>query len=258
MAPASSVRSNSASNVSLCHDIGKSVCEVRYEQLHAGQGMSAPLELFSYWRSSAAYRVRIGLQLKALAYIAHPVHLVRDGGEQHAPAYAQLNPQELVPTLRHGAVVIPQSLAILEYLEEAFPDSARLLPAAPAERARVRALAQVIACDVHPLNNLRVTQFFEREWQLAAAQRQEWTQHWMQRGFAALEAQLGNDLHTGAFCHGDTPGLADCVLIPQLYNARRFAVDLTPYPILQRIKQACLALPAFDAARPETQPDAAV
>ncbi|AOD15885.1 maleylacetoacetate isomerase [Xanthomonas fragariae] len=218
--------------------------------------MSAHLELFSYWRSSAAYRVRIGLQLKWLAHVTHPVHLARAGGEQHASAYAQLNPQELVPTLRHGAVVIPQSLAILEYLEEAFPDTTHLLPAAPAERARVRALAQVIACDVHPLNNLRITQFFEHEWQLDAAQRQEWTRHWMQRGFAALEAQLTTDPHTGSFCHGDTPGLADCVLIPQLYNAHRFEVALTPYPTLQRIEQACLALPAFDAARPETQLDA--
>ncbi|MFC7520572.1 maleylacetoacetate isomerase [Xanthomonas populi] len=220
--------------------------------------MSSQLELFSYWRSSAAYRVRIGLQLKALAYIAHPVHLVRDVGEHHAPAYAQLNAQELVPTLRHGAVVIPQSLAILEYLDDAFPDSARLLPVAPAERARVRALAQVIACDVHPLNNLRVTQFFEREWQLDAAQREHWTHHWMQSGFAALEAQLANDPHTRTFCHGNTPGLTDCVLIPQLYNARRFKFDLMPYPTLQRIEQACLALPAFDAARPEIQVDAVV
>ncbi|PPU38664.1 maleylacetoacetate isomerase [Xanthomonas arboricola] len=218
--------------------------------------MSAPLELFSYWRSSAAYRVRIGLQLKALAYLAHPVHLVRDGGEQHAPAYAQLNPQELVPTLRHGAVVIPQSLAILEYLEDAFPDSARLLPAAPAERARVRALGQAIACDVHPLNNLRVTQLLERAFALDVAQRQHWTRHWMQRGFTALETQLARDAHTGRFCHGDTPGLADCVLIPQLYNARRFEVDLAPYPTLQRIEQACLALSAFDVARPEMQVDA--
>ncbi|AJQ86414.1 maleylacetoacetate isomerase [Xanthomonas oryzae pv. oryzicola] len=220
--------------------------------------MSAPLELFSYWRSSAAYRVRIGLNIKALAYVTHPVHLVRDGGEQHAAAYAQLNPQQLVPTLRHGAVVVPQSLAILEYLEEAFPDSARLLPAAPFERARVRALAQAIACDVHPLNNLRVMQLLEREWQRDAAQRLHWTQHWMQQGFAALELQLANALHTASFCHGDTPGLADCVLIPQLYNARRFEVDLAPYPTLQRIEQACLALPAFDAARPEMQIDAVV
>ncbi|MBB3813581.1 maleylacetoacetate isomerase [Xanthomonas arboricola] len=218
--------------------------------------MSAPLELFSYWRSSAAYRVRIGLQLKALVYLAHPVHLVRDGGEQHAPAYAQLNPQELVPTLRHGAVVVPQSLAILEYLEEAFADTTALLPAAPAERARVRALAQLIACDVHPLNNLRVTQLLERAFALDVAQRQHWTRHWMQRGFAALETQLARDAHTGRFCHGDTPGLADCVLIPQLYNAHRFEVDLAPYPTLQRIEQACLALPAFDAARPEMQVDA--
>ncbi|KLD71663.1 maleylacetoacetate isomerase [Xanthomonas pisi] len=218
--------------------------------------MSAALELFSYWRSSAAYRVRIGLHLKSLAYVTHPVHLVRDGGEQHAASYAQLNPQQLVPTLRHGAVVIPQSLAILDYLEEAFADSAQLLPAAPADRARVRALAQVIACDVHPLNNLRVTQFLERTWQVDAAQRQDWTQHWMRHGFAALESRLASDPHTGTFCHGDTPGLADCVLIPQLYNAHRFDVDLAPYPTLRRIEQACLALPAFDAARPEMQVDA--
>ncbi|MEA5122795.1 maleylacetoacetate isomerase [Xanthomonas floridensis] len=218
--------------------------------------MSAGLELFSYWRSSAAYRVRIGLQLKALEHVIHPVHLVRDGGEQHAPAYAQLNPQELVPTLRHGSVVIAQSLAILEYLEEAFADTAALLPSAPADRARVRALAQLIACDVHPLNNLRVTQLLERDFALDAAQRLQWTRHWMQRGFAGLETQLARDTHTGRFCHGDAPGLADCVLIPQLYNAHRFDVDLAPYPTLQRIEQACLALPAFDAARPEMQVDA--
>ncbi|AOS01284.1 maleylacetoacetate isomerase [Xanthomonas oryzae pv. oryzae] len=207
---------------------------------------------------SAPYRVRIGLDIKALAYVTHPVHLVRDGGEQHAAAYAQLNPQQLVPTLRHGAVVVPQSLAILEYLEEAFPYSARLLPAAPSERARVRALAQAIACDVHLLNNLRVMQLLEREWQRDAAQRLHWMQHWMQQGFAALELQLANEPYTASFCHGDTPGLADCVLIPQLYNARRFEVDLAPYPTLQRIEQACLALPAFDAARPEMQIDAVV
>ncbi|PPU77899.1 MULTISPECIES: maleylacetoacetate isomerase [Xanthomonas] len=218
--------------------------------------MNTVLELFSYWRSSAAYRVRIGLQLKALDHVIHPVHLVRDGGEQHAPAYAQLNPQELVPTLRHGSVVIAQSLAILEYLEEAFAGTAALLPSAPAERARVRALAQLIACDVHPLNNLRVMQLLEREFAQDAAQRLHWTRHWMQCGFAALEAQLARDAHTGRFCHGDTPGLADCVLIPQLYNAHRFDVDLAPYPTLQRIEQACLALPAFDAARPELQADA--
>ncbi|KTF37428.1 maleylacetoacetate isomerase [Xanthomonas vesicatoria] len=218
--------------------------------------MSAVLELFSYWRSSAAYRVRIGLQLKALDHLIHPVHLVREGGEQHAPAYAQLNPQELVPTLRHGAVIISQSLAILEYLEEAFADTAALLPSGPVERARVRALAQLIACDVHPLNNLRVTQLLEHDFALEAAQRLQWTRHWMQRGFAALETQLARDAQTGRFCHGDVPRLADCVLIPQLYNAHRFNVDLAPYPTLQRIEQACLALPAFDMARPEMQFDA--
>ncbi|MCD0246695.1 maleylacetoacetate isomerase [Xanthomonas melonis] len=220
--------------------------------------MSAALELFSYWRSSAAYRVRIGLGLKALDYIARPVHLVRDGGEQHAPAYAQLNPQELVPTLRYGEVVITQSLAILDYLEEAFADTMALLPGAPAERARVRALAQLIACDVHPLNNLRVMQVLEREFTLDATRRQQWTRLWMERGFAALETQLARDARTGRFCHGDTPGLADCVLIPQLYNAHRFEVDLAPYPTLRRIEQACLQLPAFDVARPEKQADAVV
>jgi len=218
--------------------------------------MTQPLELYTYWRSSAAYRVRIGLNLKGLAHALTPVHLVRDGGQQHAASYAALNPQHLLPTLRHGERTLTQSLAILEYLEEAFPGTPSLLPADPAGRARVRTLAQVVACEVHPLNNLRVMQYLEREWQVEGPQRDEWMRHWMREGFAALETLLVDSAATGRYCHGDTPGLADCCLVPQLYNAHRFGLDLAPYPTLQRIEQACLALDAFDRARPENQPDA--
>lgn len=217
--------------------------------------MDEGLKLYSYWRSSAAYRARIALNLKGLDYAIEPVHLVRDGGQQHADDYAALNPQELVPTLRHGERVLTQSLAILEYLDEIWPEPA-LLPDDSAGRARVRALAQLVACDIHPLNNLRVMQFFDREWNVPQAERDLWTLHWMRVGFEALEDMLIGSLDTGRFCHGDTPGMADCCLVPQLYNARRFHLDLTPYPTLLRIEQACLALPAFDGARPENQPDA--
>ncbi len=218
--------------------------------------MQQALTLYSYWRSSAAYRVRIGLNLKGLDYAIVPVHLVRDGGQQHAPAYAALNPQELVPALRDGDRVLTQSLAILEYLEETHPQPA-LLPADAAGRARVRALAQLVACDIHPLNNLRVLQFFDQEWNVPQAERDEWILHWMRTGFAAMEASLAASAQGGRFCHGDAPGLADCCLVPQLYNARRFHLDMEAFPTLRRIEAACLALPAFDAARPENQPDAA-
>ncbi|KRG43625.1 maleylacetoacetate isomerase [Stenotrophomonas panacihumi] len=217
--------------------------------------MGEALQLYTYWRSSAAYRVRIGLNLKGLAHDLVPVHLVRDGGQQHAADYVALNPQHLVPTLRHGERVLTQSLAILEYLDEVFPQTP-LLPTSAEARARVRALAQVVACDIHPLNNLRVMQYLERTVEADAARREEWTRHWMREGFAALETMLAGSPDTGRFCHGDTPGLADCCLVPQLYNAHRFGVDLAPYPTLQRIEQACLALPVFDRARPEQQPDA--
>ncbi|WP_442683359.1 maleylacetoacetate isomerase [Stenotrophomonas sp. JC08] len=218
--------------------------------------MDERLKLYSYWRSSAAYRVRIALNLKALDYAIEPVHLVRDGGQQHADDYAALNPQELVPTLRHGERVLTQSLAILEYLDELWPEPA-LLPEDSDGRARVRALAQLVACDIHPLNNLRVLQFFDREWNVPQAERDLWTLHWMRVGFEAMEDLLVAAPETGRFCHGDSPGMADCCLVPQLFNARRFQLDLGPYPTLLRIEQACLALPAFDAARPENQPDAA-
>lgn len=214
-----------------------------------------PIELFSYWRSSAAYRVRIGLNLKGLSHRITPVHLVREGGEQHSAAYAALNPQELVPTLRHGERVLQQSMAILEYLDEVFP-ATPLLPGDPEGRVRVRALAQLVACDIHPLNNLRVMQYLERTLQASAEARTQWTLHWMAEGLAAMETLLAGHAATGTFCHGEQPGLADACLVPQLYNAHRFGLDLAPYPTLQRIEAACLALPAFDAARPENQIDA--
>ena len=218
--------------------------------------MDAALTLYSYWRSSAAYRVRIGLNLKGLDYALVPVHLVRDGGQQHAPGYAALNPQQLVPALRDGQRVLTQSLAILEYLEETRPQPP-LLPVDAAGRARVRALAQLVACDIHPLNNLRVLQFFDRQWNVPQAERDDWVLYWMREGFAAMETMLAASPDTGRYCHGDMPGLADCCLLPQLYNARRFTLDLAPFPTLRRIEAACLQLPAFDAARPENQPDAA-
>jgi maleylacetoacetate isomerase len=213
------------------------------------------IELYSYWRSSAAYRVRIGLNLKGLPHQITPVHLVRDGGQQHTAAYAALNPQELVPTLRHGERVLQQSMAILEYLDEVFPDPA-LLPDDAEGRARVRALAQLVACDIHPLNNLRVMQFFSDTWSVPQPERDDWTRHWIRVGFDAMERMLVESVDTGRFCHGDIPTLADCCLVPQMYNARRFKLDLEPYPTLVRIDAACLALPAFAAAKPESQADA--
>ena len=217
--------------------------------------MTESLRLYSYWRSSAAYRVRIGLNLKGLRYETVPVHLVRDGGEQHHPDFAETNPQRLVPVLEHGVRKYRQSLAILEYLDETWPEPA-LLPALSRDRARVRSIAQLIACDVHPLNNLRVLQYLEGEWGVPQAERDEWVKHWIVQGFSALEATLDDHPATGEFCEGDTPSLADCCLVPQAYNARRFGVDMQRFPTISRIERACLALPAFDAARPERQPDA--
>jgi maleylacetoacetate isomerase len=216
--------------------------------------VSEQLRLYSYWRSSAAYRVRIGLNLKGLPYETVPVHLVRDGGEQHSPAFRETNPQQLVPVLQHGGRTIRQSMAILEYLDETWPD-APLLPAVSRDRARARAIAQAVACDIHPLNNLRVLRYFEHTWGVPQAERDDWVRHWIDEGFAAIEAMLAGHVATGAYCEGDTPTIADCCLIPQAYNARRFGVDISRYPTIARIEANCLALPAFDAARPERQPD---
>ena len=217
--------------------------------------MNESLQLFSYWRSSAAYRVRIGLNLKGLAHDIVPVHLLHDGGQQHSDVYRSINPQQLVPVLGHGNRRLSQSLAILEYLDEVWP-TPPLLPSTSRERHRVRALSQLVACDIHPLNNLRVLQYFEREWNVPQPERDEWVRHWILEGFTAAEAMVAEHPSTGTFCEGNTPSMADCCLIPQVYNARRFGVDMAQFPTLQRIEATCLELPAFDAARPERQPDA--
>lgn len=211
--------------------------------------------LHGYWRSSAAWRVRIALQLKGLEWTPVPVHLVRDGGEQRHPAFLALNPQGLVPALEIDGLVLTQSLAIIEYLEETRPAPA-LLPADAAGRARVRSLAQLVASDIHPLNNLRVLQQLEGRFGLDEAQRKDWYCHWVEVGLQALEMRIAAEPDTGRFCHGDVPGLADCCLVPQLYNARRYGCSLDGLPGLLRIEAACAALPAFAAAAADAQPDA--
>lgn len=218
--------------------------------------MNEGLRLHGYWRSSAAYRVRIALNLKGLAYESVPVHLIRDGGDQHHPDFAAINPQKLIPVLQHGSRMVRQSLAIIEYLDEVWSDPP-LLPATPRDRAHARAMSLLVACDIHPLNNLRVIQYLEREFNAPQNQRDDWVRYWIVEGLRAFETLLVDDLARGTFCEGDTPGIADCCLIPQVYNARRFAVDLAPYPTICRIEAECLALAAFDAARPEMQKDAA-
>jgi maleylacetoacetate isomerase len=213
------------------------------------------MKLYSYFRSSAAYRVRIALNLKGLAYETVPVHLTRGGGEQLAPGYRKLNPQALVPVLEDGGRVLTQSLAIIEYLDEVHPQ-VPLLPKDPVARARVRALALAVACDLHPLNNLRVLNYLSGPMGLGDDAKRTWYRHWIAEGLGALEASLAGDRATGRFCHGDAPGLADCCLVPQLANAYRFKCDVSPYPTLLRIEKNCQALEAFQRAAPDKQPDA--
>lgn len=217
--------------------------------------MSDSLQLYSYWRSSAAYRVRIGLNLKGLRYDILPIHLLRDGGDQRRPEFKAINPQGMVPVLQHGSRQLRQSLAILEYLDETWPEPS-LLPVPARDRQRVRSIAMAIACDIHPLGNLRVLQFLDNEFNCPQPERDVWVRHWVGEGFDAIEAMLNDHPATGRFCEGDTPSIADCCLIPQVYNARRFGLDMDQYPTIVRIDAACRALPAFDAARPERQPDA--
>jgi maleylacetoacetate isomerase len=212
------------------------------------------MKLYTFFRSSAAYRVRIALNLKGLAYEAVPVHLSRGGGEQHAPAYRKLNPQSLVPVLQDGERALAQSLAIMEYLEEVYP-LPPLLPKNPAARARVRSLALAIACEIHPLNNLRVLNYLSRPLGLGDDAKRTWYHHWIALGLGALEARLTGNPETGSYCHGDAPGLADCCLVPQLANAYRFKCDVSPYPTLLRIEKNCQTLDAFQRAAPDQQPD---
>ncbi len=223
--------------------------------VHWGCVVAEVLRLYGYWRSSAAYRVRIALNLKGLVYDSVPVHLARDGGEQFSPEFTQLNPQSRVPVLMHGSRVLRQSLAIIEYLDETWP-SPPLLPVSLRDRARVRAIAQLIACDIHPLNNVSVMRFLEHTWAVPRPERDEWIRHWIREGFRALEAMLVESSATGSFCEGDVPTLADCCLVPQVYNAHRYGLDMSAFPTIERINTACLQLPEFDLARPEVQPDA--
>jgi maleylacetoacetate isomerase len=216
--------------------------------------MTDSIVLHGYWRSSASYRVRMALNLKGLDWESRPVHLVRDGGEQHSDAYRALNPQALVPTLAIDGLVITQSMAMLEYLDERFPEPA-LLPGTLAARARVRAIAQAIACDIHPLNNLRVLGYLVSEVGVSEQTKLGWYRHWTERGLAQVEAML-SDGQAGRFCHGDAPGIADCCLLPQVYNARRFNCSMEALPRIVAICDALEAVPAIAKAAPEAQTDA--
>jgi len=213
------------------------------------------MKLYTFFRSSASYRVRIALNLKGLDYEQVPIHLRRGGGEQFSASYRKLNPQALLPALDDGGPILTQSLAIIEYLEERHPKPP-LLPADPAERALVRGMALIIACEIHPIQNLRVLVHLKSHLKQSDDDLNLWAQHWIDLGLSALEQTVVSSPKPGRFCFGDAPTLADICLVPQLANARRFGCDLSAYPALIRAEAACLALPAFINAAPEKQPDA--
>ena len=217
--------------------------------------MGQDLVLYGYWRSSAAYRVRIALNLKGLPYESKAVHLLNHGGEQHLPDFRALNPQELVPCLVDDGRVFTQSMAIIEYLDDTRP-ATPLLPADPAGKARVRALSQIVACDVHPLGNLRVLQHLSSQFDGDEAAKGVCSRHWIGLGLQAMEVMLAGNVATGRFCHGDTPTMADACLVPQVYNAVRWKLPLDEFPTIERIHAACQSLEAFQRAAPEAQPDA--
>ena len=209
------------------------------------------MQLYSYFRSSAAYRVRIALALKGLAYDTLPVHLVRN--EQTGEAFAAVSPTRLVPLLKDGEAWVNQSLAIIEYLDETHP-TPPLLPPDPLGRARVRALAYDIACEIHPLNNLRVLRFLVRDLKLSEVDKDRWYRHWVETGLEAVERQLA--AQPSRYCHGDSPTLADCTLVPQVFNAQRLACRTEHVPQVMRVFEACMALDAFKQAHPSVCPDA--
>ncbi|MFI2809701.1 MULTISPECIES: maleylacetoacetate isomerase [Microbulbifer] len=206
------------------------------------------MELHGYFRSSASYRVRIGLNLKGLPYDYHPVNLLKS--EQGEEEYRKLNPQGLVPALVDGDTVLTQSLAILEWLEETHPEPP-LLPSDPVQRAHIRALCHTSASDIQPLHNLRVLRYLQGQYGLSDEQKTGWIRHWIHEGFSALEQQL----KPAPFAAGETPGMFECCLLPQVYSAERFGLDIAEYPAIHRITLACNEIPAFIEARPENQPD---
>ncbi|MFZ6843669.1 maleylacetoacetate isomerase [Undibacterium sp. RuTC16W] len=217
------------------------------------------MKLYSYFRSSASYRVRIALNLKGLEYEVLPVHLVKNGGEQLSDTFKQINPDALVPALvdqyQGQEFSVNQSLAMMEYLEEVYPEIP-LLPKDPVVRAKIRAFALGIACEIHPVNNLRVLKYLSKDLGLSDEQKNIWYQHWCMSGLRILEQRLVEDQCAGRFCFGDTPSLADCCLIPQIFNAQRFNCDLSQVPTLMSINQHCMQLPAFMEASPARQIDA--
>jgi len=214
------------------------------------------MKLYSYFRSSASFRVRIALALKGLPYDYIPVHLVKGGGQQFSAEYKAMNPAALVPVLQDDdGGVLTQSLAIIEYLEETRPNPP-LLPSDAAGRARVRALALSIACEIHPLNNLRVLGYLTKTLGVTEDQKNAWYRHWVETGLETVEAMLAGDERTGAFCHGDLPTMADVLLVPQIFNAQRFNCRLDHVPTVMRIHQHCLTIPAFATSVPAEQPDA--
>jgi maleylacetoacetate isomerase len=210
------------------------------------------MKLYGFFRSSAAFRVRIALNIKGLPYDAASIHLRRD--DQARPEYRDVNPQGLVPALEVDGHTLIQSLAIIEYLDETHPEPS-LLPPTPADRARVRALAEIVACDIHPINNLRVLRYLTRTYDRDETAIGAWYNHWIDAGFQAVEALLAHDPRTGVFAHGDRPGLADIALVPQVVNAERYKLDMAPYPTITRIFESCMKLPPFQAAHPDNQPD---
>ncbi|MCM2287943.1 MAG: maleylacetoacetate isomerase [Sulfuritalea sp.] len=213
------------------------------------------MQLYNYFRSSASFRVRIALALKGLDYEYVSVHLLKDGGQQFAAAFQAMNPAALVPVLDDNGTVLTQSLAIIEYLDET-RQQPPLLPQDAAGRARVRAIALAIACEIHPLNNLRVLGYLSKTLGISEAQRNAWYCHWVETGLAAVEAMLAADPRTGACCHGDAPTLADICLVPQIFNAQRFKARLDHVPTVMRIHEHCLTLPEFAKSVPALQPDA--
>jgi maleylacetoacetate isomerase len=213
------------------------------------------MKLYTYFRSSAAYRVRIALALKGLSWTPELVHMLRGGGEQHAPGYGTIHPQRLVPVLEDQGKLLIQSMAICEYLEETCP-TPPLLPADPAERAYVRSIAGAIACEIHPLNNLRVLKYITTTLGHSDEEKTVWIRRWIADGFAALETIIAGSKLSGDFACGDMPGLADAFLVPQIYNAKRFNCDISGYPTLIRIDRNCNDRPEFRIAHPDVQGDA--